>query len=54
VRDEDGGAVVELEVRNGEALVRHVLGLERAEVLAPRQLRQRVRDILVELARRCA
>ena len=54
VRDEDGGAVVELEVRNGEALVRHVLGLERAEIVAPRQLRQRVRDILVDLARRCA
>lgn len=54
VRDEEGGAVVELDVRNGEALVRHVLGLERAEIVAPRQLRQRVRDILADLARRCA
>jgi proteasome accessory factor B len=54
VKDEDGGAVVELEVTNGEALVRHVLSLERAEILAPRSLRDRARTILGELARRCA
>jgi proteasome accessory factor B len=54
VRDEDGGAVVEVEVRNGEALVRHVLGLERAEIVAPRKLRDRVRAVLADLAQRCA
>jgi proteasome accessory factor B len=53
-RDEGGGAVVELEVTNGEALVRHVLSLERAEILAPKALRDRARAILQDLARRCA
>jgi proteasome accessory factor B len=52
--DEDGGVAVELEVTNGEALVRHVLSLERAELLAPAALRDRARAILQDLARRCA
>jgi proteasome accessory factor B len=54
VVDEDGGATISLAVTNGEALVRHVLSLERAEIVAPRALRARARGILEELARRCA
>lgn len=48
--DEGGGAIVSLEVTNGEALLRHVLSLERAEVLAPAALRDRARAILQQLA----
>lgn len=52
VREEGSGAVVEVEATNGEGLVRHVLGLgDRAEVLAPRQLRERARAVLERLAR---
>lgn len=47
------GDVVELEVTNDEALVRHVLSLgDGAEILAPRALRERARTILRSLARR--
>ncbi|HUL61297.1 MAG TPA: WYL domain-containing protein [Anaeromyxobacteraceae bacterium] len=52
VREEGGGATVEVDVTNGEALVRHVLSLgEQAEVVAPRALRERAREILAALAR---
>jgi proteasome accessory factor B len=54
ISEQDGGAVVELDVTNGEALVRHVLSLERADIVAPRKLRERGRAILADLARRCA
>ena len=51
---EKGGAeVVELTVTDGERLVRHVLSLgDRAEVLAPRSLRERARRELEALWRR--
>ncbi|HSN90301.1 MAG TPA: WYL domain-containing protein [Anaeromyxobacteraceae bacterium] len=51
--EEDGsGAVVELEVTNREGLLRHVLSLgDAAEVLSPRSLRERAREILAGLAR---
>ncbi|BDG09076.1 helix-turn-helix transcriptional regulator [Anaeromyxobacter paludicola] len=53
--DEAGGVVVELEVTNAEALLRHTLALgERAEVLAPARLRRRARAVLQGLARRRA
>jgi len=50
---EDGAALlVEVDATNGEGLVRHVLSLgERAELLAPRALRDRAREILAGLAR---
>lgn len=52
VQEEGSGAVVEVEATNAEGLVRHVLGLgERAEVLAPRSLRERAREVLAGLAR---
>jgi proteasome accessory factor B len=52
VREEGGGAVVEVDATNAEGLLRHVLGLgDRAEVLAPRDLRQRAREALAALAR---
>ncbi len=52
VREEGSGAVVELEATNGEGLVRHVLALgDNAEVLAPRSLRERAREVLAGLAR---
>ncbi|HEX9289585.1 MAG TPA: WYL domain-containing protein [Anaeromyxobacteraceae bacterium] len=55
VRDEDGGAVVEVTATNAEALVRHVLALgDRAEIVAPKALRERAKAILTSLARRCA
>jgi proteasome accessory factor B len=54
VKDEEGGATVELETTNGEALVRHVLSLERAEIVQPKALRLRARAVLAELAKRCA
>jgi proteasome accessory factor B len=55
LRDEDGGVTVEVTATNSEALVRHVLALgERAQIVAPRQLRDRARSILSGLARRCA
>lgn len=55
VRDQEGGAVVELTVTNAEALVRHVLALgERAQIVAPPRWREKARAILDDLARRCA
>ena len=52
VEEEGGGAVVEVEATNAEGLLRHVLGLgDRAEVLAPRDLRARARDVLGRLAK---
>jgi proteasome accessory factor B len=50
---EDGAALlVELDATNGEGLVRHVLSLgERAELLAPKALRDRAREILAGLAK---
>lgn len=54
VTEEDGGAVVELEATNREALVRHVLSLERAEILSPKALRDRARDVLTGLAKELA
>ena len=51
--EEVGGAtIVEVDATNGEGLVRHVLSLgDRAELLAPRALRERARAILAGLAR---
>ncbi len=55
LREEPGGVVVEVTATNAEALVRHVLALgDRAEIVAPRDLRDRARSILAGLARRCA
>jgi proteasome accessory factor B len=55
VEDEGNGAVVEVEATNTEGLVRHVLALgEVAEVLAPKKVRERARDVLAGLARRPA
>lgn len=55
VRDEEGGVVVEVEATNSEGLLRHVLALgDGAEILAPRALRDRARQVLAELAGRLA
>src|SRR5512138_917736 len=55
VGDEGNGAVVEVEATNVEGLVRHVLALgEVAEVLAPRKVRERAREVLAGLARELA
>jgi proteasome accessory factor B len=52
VQEEGGGAVVEVEATNSEGLLRHVLALgDHAEVLAPRPLRERAREVLARLAR---
>ncbi len=53
-REEAGGFLVELEATNARALVRHVLSLERAEIVAPRPLREEARAVLAALARRVA
>ena len=51
VRDEEGGVVVEVEATNTEGLLRHVLSLgSGAEVLSPRALRDRAREVLSGLA----
>jgi proteasome accessory factor B len=50
IRDEGGGAVVEVDATNGEGLVRHVLALgDQAEILSPAPLRERARQILTAL-----
>ena len=55
VEEEGGGATVEVEATNAEGLLRHVLGLgDRAEVLAPRDLRARAREVLARLGRALA
>jgi proteasome accessory factor B len=52
VKEDGEGAVVELEVSNGDALVRHVLSIaDRAEILAPKALRDEARAILRDLSR---
>jgi hypothetical protein len=52
-REEERGAVtVELEATNPSALVRHVLSLDRAEILMPRALRAEAGGVLARLARR--
>ncbi len=52
VKEEGGGATVEVDATNSEGLLRHVLALgDRAEVLAPRALRERAREVLAALAR---
>ncbi len=52
-KEADGGAVVEVEATNPEALLRHVLAFgDRAEILAPRALRDRARAVLSSLVRR--
>lgn len=49
------GIVVELEVTNLDGLLRHVLALgDQAEVLAPKELRDRARAALAGIARRIA
>jgi proteasome accessory factor B len=52
--DGRGGAVVEVDAANPRALVRHVLSLDRAEIVAPRPLRAEARAVLARLARRLA
>jgi proteasome accessory factor B len=52
VVDQDGGAIVEVEATNQEGLLRHVLALgERAEILGPKALRDRAREVLASLAK---
>jgi len=52
VVEEGSGTVVEVEATNAEGLVRHVLALgDVAEVLGPRPLRERAREVLSGLAR---
>jgi proteasome accessory factor B len=54
-KEVDGGAVVEVEATNQEALLRHVLSHgDRAEILAPKALREKARKALVALSRRVA
>jgi proteasome accessory factor B len=51
VTEEAGGTTVEVEATNGEGLLRHVLALgDGAELLAPKALRDRAREVLVRLA----
>jgi proteasome accessory factor B len=51
VTDEGGSTLVEVEATNGEGLLRHVLSLgDRAELLAPRTLREQARRVLGALA----
>ncbi len=53
VSERSGAVLVDLRVTNGERLVRHVLSFgERAEILAPRALRERARRELEALWRR--
>ncbi len=55
LREEGAAVVVELEATHSGALVRHVLSLgDRAEIVAPRSLREKARAALAGLARRCA
>jgi proteasome accessory factor B len=52
IEEEGSGAVVEVEATNLEGLLRHVLALgDHAEVLAPKKLRERAREVLAGLAR---
>jgi proteasome accessory factor B len=52
IEEEGSGALVEVDATNVEGLLRHVLALgDRAEVLSPKPLRQRAREVLAGLAR---
>jgi proteasome accessory factor B len=52
LEEQGSGAVVEVDATNVEGLLRHVLALgEHAEVLAPKALRERAREVLAGLAR---
>jgi proteasome accessory factor B len=51
VSEEGGATIVEVDATNGEGLLRHVLALgDGAELLPPRQLRERAREVLAALA----
>ncbi len=51
VQEEGSGVVVEVDATNADGLLRHVLALgDVAEVLAPRSLRERAREVLAGLA----
>jgi proteasome accessory factor B len=51
-KDDGAATVVEVDATNGEGLVRHVLSLgDRAELLSPKALRDRAREILAGLAK---
>jgi len=55
LEEEKGGTVVEVEATNAEGLLRHVLALgEHAEILSPRSLRERAREVLAGLAKGAA
>ncbi|HTT70155.1 MAG TPA: WYL domain-containing protein, partial [Anaeromyxobacteraceae bacterium] len=54
VREEAGSLWVEIAATNAEALLRHVLSLgERAQIVEPRELRDKARAVLAGLLRRC-
>jgi proteasome accessory factor B len=52
VTEEGSAALIEVVATNSAALVRHVLSLERAELVGPRPLRAQARAALAGLARR--
>lgn len=54
LREEDGAVLVELVATNAEALLRHVLALERAQVVSPARLRQQAKAVLTRLSERLA
>lgn len=55
VTEDGGGAVVEVDATNREGLLRHVLALgDRAELLAPKALRDQARQVLAALAKELA
>jgi proteasome accessory factor B len=55
VSEDAAASIVEVEATNREGLLRHVLALgDRAEILAPRSLRDEAREVLAGLARRIA
>ncbi|ABC80356.1 helix-turn-helix transcriptional regulator [Anaeromyxobacter dehalogenans] len=55
VREDGGATLVEVDATNGEGFLRHVLALgDRAELLAPKALRERARAVLDRLAEELA
>ncbi|MFY3742948.1 helix-turn-helix transcriptional regulator [Anaeromyxobacter sp. Red801] len=55
VREDGGATLVEVDATNGEGFLRHVLALgDRAEILAPKALRERARAVLERLAEELA
>jgi proteasome accessory factor B len=55
VSEDGGAAIVEVDATNSGGLLRHVLALgDRAEILAPKALRERAREVLAGLARGAA